>query len=381
MRLRIPFPLLITALFVLALGIFTRLYLADSEQQTHQIVEKMESNKLCLLDENDSVTRIWIKNASETEPLALEKKDGRWQLTEPVDYPAEPQLVEGMVTALTASVKVRNLERQGNWSEYGLEKPNLEIKIRTEKSPQDRSLYFGNPSPTSGLVFARWANDSDDYFLLPEAIQQVFSRSLYALRSKKIFDGSGTDITKVHLRTFKGDYEISRHKNQWFWMEPIPILGEVVSPEDLKEFWNRLEQLYVKEFMDDPFADLTKFGIREEGAVIKLTEGENESAKDQMLFIGSEVAEKQAFYAKRNNLDNPYLVASPNVNHIFEEIETMALKAVPKQTAVSEAVPAPLLNSASVLPEKSERSQASVVPVAPSKESNKAQATIQPPKE
>ncbi len=323
--------IIFTLLFLAVLGIYVVVDNTAVVTQEAKVEEHQEAVSLLNLDEGDFLTRIQIRSAQNQQVFALAKKEDRWMIVDPIEYPADPMLAGGIETALTVAEKVRSLKRDKTWTEYGLDKPGLEVAIRTQKKPQDRILYFGGMSPTSNLVYARWSDSQNEFFLLSVEMKAALSQSLYSLRSKKIFDLAGRSIAKIRIQTPNGDFEISRHQDKWFWMEPIPILGEFVDVEDFKNLWSNIDQLYVKEFYDDPFVDISKFGIREGCPSIAVFEEGKEDTAAHVLQVGSEIKTQDSFYAKRKDLDSPYLVSATNLAAVFSGIQKMANKLKPKE--------------------------------------------------
>ncbi len=263
-----------------------------------------------------------IQNLDKKETVTLQKKDGKWRISFPISSPADPMMTEGLATALKLSSKARRLFPERDWDEYGLLKPSIKIGVEAEPG-QRRYLYLGDRSPVGKFVFARWEGEKE-YFLVQADLKKAFERSLYSLRLKQIFQTPLNEINKIHIRTLNADYEIYKKGQNWFWMEPIPILGKSVPKKQSDEMLAAIADLYVKDFLDKEQASRQDLGFSIASPSVKLWGG---SASAEVLKIGREDGTQDAYYGSKENGKTVFLVARGNIRALFQMMETLAQSA------------------------------------------------------
>ena len=323
-----------TLLFFLVLGVYLYLENRTEENQIQESEFIQEEMKLLALPEGDFITRIKIQRIPEKETIILSREEEglSWMIDYPIHYPADPMMANGLQTALTLSYKVRKLKPQRGWEEYGLKDPVFKIGIQTRKSAKEKTLCFGDRASVGNFVFARWSGENE-YFLLPAELKSAFLQSLYALRQKNVFALNAKTLSKIHLKTDDEEYELAKNKDKWFWMEPIPILGELIPNENMGLVLRALQNLSVKEFLDKPFLDATKLGLDASAKSVVVFQGDAQ----QVLTIGNEEAAQEAFYAKREKQESPYSISSTHLNQFFQTIHDAAEKVMPKKNLSSDS--------------------------------------------
>lgn len=303
-------------LFVLVAVFF--IYLDPLRQEPEPAAEKAVM-RLLPMDGEGEINLIEIQNNEKKESITLQRSPEGWMLKDPVTYPAQNPMVEGLVTALRLSMKARRLLPEKGWDEYGLAKPSLRVGIEREDGRQRRYLDFGDPSPVTRHVFARWEGESE-YFLLEADLKRVFEQTAYSLRQKRIFRNSVQEAAKIRIEIPKGEsYEITKKDGNWFWMEPVALLGDAVEAEDANEVLTGVQRLYIKDFLDSEVAKPGEYGFYIFGMNIKVW-GPEDGDKPEVLHLGSEFPAKDAFYGTREGEPTCFLVAQGNVKSLFETL-------------------------------------------------------------
>ncbi|MBN1688658.1 MAG: DUF4340 domain-containing protein [Candidatus Omnitrophica bacterium] len=325
-----------TLLFFVVLGAY--LYLGAPRPAKHakeitpvsnipeEAIKKSSSMQLLPIAEDDEITAIQIQNLEKKENVTLKRENEGWKISYPVEYPADSLIVDGLIAALTISNKARRLVPEQDWEEYGLEKPELKIGIETKKLDKRLYLYLGDTTPVGDFVFARWEGENE-YFLLSANFKKAFQKSIYSLRMKRVFRLPFAKMAKMHVRTTTGDFEIAHHDDKWFWMEPIPILGERVPKEKVDDLFARVQDLHIKDFLDQEPHSKHELGFSLLGTAITLWVDDQHS---EMLYLGNEVPTRDSFYAMREGEDVYFLVARPNIRALFELIEALAQETMQK---------------------------------------------------
>ena len=307
-----------TALFLVVSGFYIYLKPVDKPGEGELPVSQ-EPQRVLKLEENDQLNWIQIQNRDRNETITLIRKDDVWEFKFPVSYAADANMVQGLVMALKLSTQSRRLVPKSNWDEYGLQNPELKVGVEAN-SGERRYLYFGDKSPVGDTIFARWEGE-ESYFLVKKELKKSFERTVYSLRQKQVFSILSTEISKIRIRTPEQDYEIIRRKGQWFWLEPIPILGEPLEKAQLDEVLNRVTRLNIKEFLDEEKRDEIDLGFSFASSFIKVW---GKKKRAETLNIGKAVPTRDSFYGKKENKDAYFFVARGPIRNLFQTMETIA---------------------------------------------------------
>ena len=272
--------------------------------------------RVLALAQGDIPSWLMVQNQATKEMISLKREGGDWWLEFPVSYPAENLLVEGMISALTYSNRVRrlsmeNLEKQ----EYGFDSPKIKIGIATAKEPRPRYLLFGGASPVNRGVYAWWEGEKE-YFLIPPELKASFERTVYSLRKKKIFRSNMKETVWIHMKSGPQEYRLEKKEGKWFWTLPA-LAGEI--PEDkVSELLSSFETLYVNEFMDGQNLDDAKFGLQPRDIFLAAGTKPDQGEK---LILGNLAGGKEALYSLRENENVVLLVSAEHLKALLQRFE------------------------------------------------------------
>ena len=337
--------IIFTLLFLVVLFAYVKL---NQNVSVKPVLNKMTSTGepvVSPIQDQDKVVWLQIENPAKSVDLTLVNENGGWMIQHPVASKADDRLVDGLVGALRIAAKANQMTKEKEWSEYGLDKPNLKVGVETNREGKKRYLFFGDKSPVGDALFARWDHE-DQYFLINDALRKAFDLSIYSMRYKQLVQTPLNQISKIHIRTSKRDYELSVHDQKWFWMEPIAILGEQATKEQVIGVLKGLSELYIKEFLDEENKSDRTIGISMLGNSIQIWN--KDESQSEILRIGDPDPTRDAVYAKRDGEETLLLISQPHIQNFFGLIENSVAGLLPKESApVSPAqsspqVPAPL---------------------------------------
>ncbi len=253
--------------------------------------------------EEGDIRLIQIQNLDNHKIITMERSGNTWMIRYPVRYPADPMMAEGLAAALKYSKKARRMPAQRNWEEYGLWRPSLKIGVETERSERGerggekrKYLYLGDPAPVGAFVFARWEGEKE-YFLIQSQLKNAFNVSLYSLRMKRLFTLPLKDISKIKVRTFSQEFELEKRGTDWFWMQPIALLGTRIPEKKIRKILSLREGLYVKDFLDGEPADDAKAFPETPASITMFAE----NGAQEGLRVGLELPNRDAHYAKQES--------------------------------------------------------------------------------
>ncbi|MDP3921117.1 MAG: DUF4340 domain-containing protein [Candidatus Omnitrophota bacterium] len=307
-------------LFVVVAGFYVYLMPSENAPPPPEVVRAL---RLLPLEAGDEIVLIEIIDAEEGKSIMLENNEGTWELTKPVRDTADILMAEGLEKVLALSSKARRLVPDKEWSEYGLLNPKVKIGIETRKKRERRFLYFGDAAPIGDFVFARWEGEKE-YFLLNADLMRAFDRSVYSLREKRIFRTLRKDIEKIRIQGLDVDYEFVNNEQGWVWSEPIDLLGEELTKRQVDELLSQIRELYVKDFLDGESRAKEELGFKLGSSAVRIW-GHPETGSE-ILYLGDEVPEKDAYYGLRSGESRYFVVARGNIRSLLEIIETFVIR-------------------------------------------------------
>jgi len=286
------------------------------EETTEAPPEKVFLKNLMELLPDDKVQWIQIQNVEERKTLTLTAQEGQWLLKFPVQDKASPAKVQELIQAFLSVEKLRQMNPEKDWEEYGLARPRIKIGLETLKNPR-RYLYLGAPSPVGNVIFARW-EDEKSYFLLPQNFEQLFIQSVYDFREKKIFLISEKTIRRLEFKTPAEVFEIENQGAQWVWKQPESMQWAPCPAGDAEALLEHLRGLFVKDFLENIPDE--ESGLAQ-GVKITLW---GDAERLESLELGHEAVVRDAYYARKNGQGSVLLVSREKLNRFIELFRALA---------------------------------------------------------
>jgi len=308
-----------TIVFILLFAGVVAIYFFQARltQQTLTILPD-EVNRTVTLSKNDPINRVELNDPGQKMPIVLQKESGAWMLERPVHYPAESQIVEGFLIAARMASRQPRLRVEKEWGEYGLEKPEVEIRFVL---PGKRvvTLQIGAQAPVGKAVFARWVEERG-FFLLPVEMKAMFRQTVYGLRQKKLFRAPVDGIRKVFVEMGTHSYQWKKDEGQWYWFEPVEKLGRKVQAGSMDFMLQGLQSLHVREFLDGNKKSKAELGFFMIHDLIRV---ESEGGKVETFYFGNEIPEQNAYYGFLEGEGVVFLVDRAKVIQFFDLLKTM----------------------------------------------------------
>ena len=270
---------------------------AVEAEQTLAIIPD-EVNRTVAISKNDLIDRVKLIDHTQKTQIALRKKNGSWALERPVRYPAENQIAEGFAIAARMASQQPRLRAEKEWGEYGLAKPEFEIRFGL---PGKRAvtLLIGAQAPIGKAVFARWAEERG-FFLLPPEMKAMFRQSVYGLRQKQLFRAPADRIQKIYVEMGGNAYQWKKDAGQWYWLEPVEKFGQKVPAGRMAQVLQGLQSLHAREFLDNNQKSRAELGFYmiHDRIRVESEDGppDSQGGKEEEFYFGNEVPEKNAYY-------------------------------------------------------------------------------------
>jgi Domain of unknown function (DUF4340) len=173
-----------------------------------------------------AVTQLVIKQKG-SDPVTLNKTEGKWQITEPKPYRADQEAVFGVLSTLSALSADRVVEDKAiDRKQYGLEEPAVEVDLGA------RQLMLGDDTPAGGDVYAAVAGDPR-VFTVSSYTKTSLAKSLNDLRDKSLLTLNPDKVSRVELLKKGQDLEFDRTKDGWQILKPSASTADSTAVNDL----------------------------------------------------------------------------------------------------------------------------------------------------
>ena len=161
------------------------------------------------------MTELVIK---QTEPVTLKKTNGKWQIMEPKSYPADQDVVAGVLSTLSGLNADRIVEEKASdRKQYGLDPAQVELDISGKDGT--RQLLLGDDTPAGGDVYAALATDPR-VFTIASYNKSSLAKTLNDLRDKSLLTSRSDKVSRVELLKKGEDLEFDRTKDGWQILKP-----------------------------------------------------------------------------------------------------------------------------------------------------------------
>jgi hypothetical protein len=145
-----------------------------------------------------------------TLEVEVKKKDGNWSILKPVEAPADPTAVEGVlgeISGLKATRFVSDLG--GDLALYGLNAPAQSFEVRLNAT--NRILQIGLPDPKeTNQVFAKVA-DQASVFLLPKPTIEGLGKMADRVRDRRLVTlGQAGQVDSVEFSGKGEEYKLEK---------------------------------------------------------------------------------------------------------------------------------------------------------------------------
>jgi len=312
-----------TFLFLLVLiGIanlyYFKVHKESPADRTFSFSAESAKTYILTLNEKDSVNHFTIRDTSKKTEISFQRiKSHDWNITKPVDYPAETVIIDGLVSLLKLSPRLRSFPFEGlSEKEFGFDSPRLSVCTSTEQLPKERCFLIGSEAVAFNGAYAKWADESK-YFLVEANFLSAFDKTLYELRKKQIFTLLDKEVSSIQFHSQKKEFEMKHKGKQWLLEKPVQAVAGSDAANNLLVYLNGL---YVKEFLDSERPNDSKFGFKSPTRTIRI---QFQDGSEQMLIQGREAPGRNAYYAQGSDGKTVLLVASGKLNKIEDVFKAL----------------------------------------------------------
>lgn len=188
-------------------------YYFEVVRKTQQETAAKEARKVFHFDPN-SVTALTLSSPGR-DPVQL-KKEGQWQIVEPIKTEADQFSVQDLLGALSKLESEREvLSAPGDLKPFGLVEPSL--TLRFQMGEQGTELLVGDKNPAGTDSYAKTA-DHPRVFLIAEGNRSALHRGLDDLRKRQLFAFQLDDVAGIKVAWRDGNattLELASGEKDW----------------------------------------------------------------------------------------------------------------------------------------------------------------------
>jgi hypothetical protein len=238
-------------LFIVLAALAGYLYFVELPQEQAAQEEQRVAQELVAFREPD-VTGITLRYPDHS--AALERRDGGWIVTEPLQYDADAREVQSLITTLTDQSATRVIEENSReLAEFGFDRPAVDIVYRL--GDRSERVLIGADGPMPNTLFLR--RDSDGKVVLAEQwIRGSLTRRLYDLRAKQVVKLDTDAVTGLALDFPKQPFRLEKQDGSWRIIAPRPYPGDA---DQIGSLLITLQNLRALQFID---AEADKAALR-----------------------------------------------------------------------------------------------------------------------
>ncbi len=254
---------IILALIAIALAAyvyFVEIKGGEEKKKEKEIAEKLFNIK------KDSVDHIIIRKGSTT--FEFVKKDGNWQMLQPVNTLADESPMNSVLYSLSNTKKIRSFKASSkDLATYGLGEGSLKVQFSGKGIPE-QWLKIGDRTPVGANVFV--TKDDSTILIVASSIKSTMDKSLFDWRDKKAIHFKKDQIKEFTLKNPHGKFHFVKENGKWKITEPVETPGDNGS---INGILNKLEYGRINAVAAETPKNLAHYGLKVPAFRIELFSG------------------------------------------------------------------------------------------------------------
>ena len=291
----------------------------------------------------DKIARLQVTEEGKDKPLVLARKDGDWQIEQPLQALAAKDDAERMVKSL-AELKFRTDYRdrpEVKYKEWGLDKPELIVAAWDRHGEQVAELKVGDETKLSGQL---WALADGQLCTISSYIKSDFIKDPKDLREKKLARFEKADARSVRLQHGEIDILCEKTKDEdgeedtWTMRRPVETKADDFEVDGVVSTIEGLEaKLFAADEEEKPEEgyglaqpQLTATVTFEKGdpVVIKLGKRTWKQIEDPMATEPDDDEKDELIYAQREGRSEVVLIEYDKLSDLAKQVKMLRSKKI-----------------------------------------------------
>jgi hypothetical protein len=235
-----------------------------------------ESKPAFALGSPQEITAIKLtRPGAPSEPaIQLEKRDGTWWMTAPLQTGADQSVVEGIANGISAARVSQTVPgTPDRMKAYGLDPPAADIAFQLHNGSK-HSLKLGGKDFIGISVYAI-LDGAKDVALVPQTLLTTTTVTAEGFRDHAVLHFSSGEIVSVKLKNPSGELSFARDKNDWRFTKPTNLRAD---NGDLMAILNMVSSARIDTVVSETSDNLSKYGLTSPSVTFTATDGKGISA-------------------------------------------------------------------------------------------------------
>lgn len=173
----------------------------------------------------------WFElRTSDGQDARLERKDGAWRLTKPVDAPADATAADGIAAALATITSEGVIEDPQAFAVYGLAEGAKVVRFRANAG--DRELRIGKKTPIGANQYAAIGPDGTVYTIASYRATSL-EKPLDDLRERRPLRFDRNGVARIEATWHDGGVVLEKKNEVWRMVSPMDTEADAETVETL----------------------------------------------------------------------------------------------------------------------------------------------------
>jgi hypothetical protein len=307
------YALVYLAVLLLAAGYYSYF---EVFQKNRQEMAASEARKVFRFDV-DRVNILTV-NSKENEAVQL-KKEGQWEIVEPVKAEADRFSVDDLLHTLSRLETEREvLANPHNLQPFGLLEPDLRIGFLAGE--QKFELLMGGKNPVGDAFYAK-TGDQPQVFLIAQGNQAALNKGLNELRRRQLFSFQLDDVAAVQVAWRDGTtVAADRTSDGKAWKAPANPQA-ALKKSKIDNLIEQIHWLRAQNFLENAPSNLSVHGLEPPLAMVSmgLKSGENVT----LQLAGKEANDQKQVAALSSQLPSVVQVAAGILDDLPKDLQAL----------------------------------------------------------
>ena len=283
---------------LLAIGLAGAVYYFDWRKSQKEKPAEDASKPAYSIQASDVVSLTITQPAQTSLPaIHLEKRNGNWEVVEPIQTDADQSAVEGIVDQV-AGARIEQTEpgAADRRKAYGLDPPKTFVELTLQNGTK-HTLLLGDDDFTGSDVYAI-VDGGQSVALLPVLLSTSAGKSLDDLRDRTVLHIDSSQVTSFTLKSSAGELELRKDNDQWKFVKPAGVLADKDSVEFLLSV---VANAQTNNYASEKPENLAKYGLAPPAITFTAEDAKGKKStllvgkKDGALYFGRDASRPMVF--------------------------------------------------------------------------------------
>jgi hypothetical protein len=217
---------------LLAGGLFAYIWFVERHRETTR--DAAESSARVVSIERDAVESLSLTNGPSR--IELRKKDGVWQMEQPIQDRADTSAIERLISLVSAlrhdaKIDLPKGKEQETLKEFGLADSETSLVLRAAGG-KETQLLLGKDSAVAGKLYVR-KKDQNSAFVIRSELRDRITAGADEYRDHRLSAASSAAVEKFTVKSGEAEITLERKSGAWELVKPIRARASTAKVNDL----------------------------------------------------------------------------------------------------------------------------------------------------